>query len=342
MNLSDPRDLRRHQLAGGNFSRRARARRRLPSDSRRDETIERFTVEATRSSTRDGETRRASPSDRTRRRSSPSPVEALAREVLGDFLFPLVPVVEELLLIVQEFLVRVRGVLEVGALHDRVHRARLLAEAAVDALRHVDVVPRRAPRAVLAHLRLDRDRLRRADRLAELARDAALLARRVPPERVLAAEARAQEALLVRVVDRRLNQMELEGVIFQVSTNVGVDIDVDTLTKEFDAICLAGGSTIARDLEVPGRELQGIYPAMTYLPLQNKLNAGDAIDSDDFIDLTSILRESIIIELPIKKLCKDECKGLCASCGVDLNNNSCCCKKSQSINQLSELKQLMK
>ena len=66
------------------------------------------------------------------------------------------------------------------------------------------------------------------------------------------------------------------------------------------------------------------------------------LDSDDFIDLTSILRESIIIELPIKKLCKDECKGLCASCGVDLNNNSCCCKKSQSTNQLSELKQLMK
>ncbi|MCH2657605.1 MAG: glutamate synthase subunit beta [Dehalococcoidia bacterium] len=84
-------------------------------------------------------------------------------------------------------------------------------------------------------------------------------------------------------IDRRLNQMELEGVIFQVSTNVGVDIDVSTLTKEFDAICLAGGSTVARDLEVPGRELQGVYPAMTYLPLQNKVNAGDDIKSDDFI-----------------------------------------------------------
>src|SRR3546814_11735288 len=59
---------------------------------------------------------------------------------------------------------------------DRVDRARFLTEAAIDALRHVDVVARRAARPVVARLGLDRDRLRRADRPAPTARDAALLA----------------------------------------------------------------------------------------------------------------------------------------------------------------------
>ena len=73
----------------------------------------------------------------------------------------------------------------------------LLAEAAEDALGEVDVVARRAARAVGALLRLDRDRERRAHRLAELAGDAALLAVRVAPQRVQAAEARALRRLLL-------------------------------------------------------------------------------------------------------------------------------------------------
>jgi glutamate synthase (NADPH/NADH) small chain len=84
-------------------------------------------------------------------------------------------------------------------------------------------------------------------------------------------------------IDRRLAQMEAEGVTFRASVNVGKDVDANALRSEFDAICLAGGSTHARDLEVPGRELTGVYPAMKYLPLQNKRNAGDEIGDDQFI-----------------------------------------------------------
>mmetsp|Transcript_41709 Transcript_41709/g.102751 ORF Transcript_41709/g.102751 Transcript_41709/m.102751 type:complete len:233 (-) Transcript_41709:112-810(-) len=136
-------------------------------------------------------------------------VERLAREVLGNLLLPLVPVVEQLLLVVQQLLVRVGGVLEVRALHDGVHGARLLAEAAEDALRHVDVVARGPAAAVLPLLRLDGDGLRGAHRLAQLASNAPLLARGVPPQRVLPAEARAQRTFLKRVVNRHFGLPEV-------------------------------------------------------------------------------------------------------------------------------------
>ena len=84
-------------------------------------------------------------------------------------------------------------------------------------------------------------------------------------------------------IDRRIDQMEGEGVIFRTSVNVGIDITAEQLREEFDAICLAGGSTVARDLPVPGRELEGTYPAMVYLPKQNKINAGDDITDEGFI-----------------------------------------------------------
>jgi glutamate synthase (NADPH/NADH) small chain len=86
-----------------------------------------------------------------------------------------------------------------------------------------------------------------------------------------------------RFLDRRLAQMEAEGVAFRTSVNVGKDFDARELLKEFDAICLAGGATKARDLDVPGRELRGVYPAMQFLPLQNRRNAGDEIPDDQFI-----------------------------------------------------------
>ena len=79
------------------------------------------------------------------------------------------------------------------------------------------------------------------------------------------------------VLDRRLDQMRAEGVEFKTSVNVGMDITADELRRQFDAVCLAGGAMVARELPVPGRELAGIYPAMDYLTQQNKLNAGDAI-----------------------------------------------------------------
>ncbi len=80
-----------------------------------------------------------------------------------------------------------------------------------------------------------------------------------------------------RIVQRRVDQMQAEGVTFKTGVNVGVDITADELTAEFDAIVLTGGSTIPRDLPVPGRELDGVHFAMDFLTQQNLLNAGEHI-----------------------------------------------------------------
>jgi len=76
-------------------------------------------------------------------------------------------------------------------------------------------------------------------------------------------------------LDRRLEQMETEGVIFKTNAHVGDDVSIKYLQKEFDAILLAGGATDARDLPAEGRELNGIHQAMEFLPMQNKLCEGD-------------------------------------------------------------------
>jgi len=86
-----------------------------------------------------------------------------------------------------------------------------------------------------------------------------------------------------QIVDRRLNIMKEEGVMFRTNANVGVNVAVVELQREFNAILLAGGATAARDLPVPGRELKGIHFAMDYLPLQNKRCEGDAITDAEFI-----------------------------------------------------------
>jgi glutamate synthase (NADPH/NADH) small chain len=74
-----------------------------------------------------------------------------------------------------------------------------------------------------------------------------------------------------------------EGINFRVNANVGVTVPVEELRREYDAILLAGGATLARDLKVPGRELRGIHFAMEYLPLQNRLCEGDAVPDEEFI-----------------------------------------------------------
>ena len=86
-----------------------------------------------------------------------------------------------------------------------------------------------------------------------------------------------------RVLDRRLEQMRSEGVEFRVSVNVGIDVTVADLKRDFAAVLLTGGATLARDLPVPGRELQGIYQAMEFLTLQNRRCEGDQIPDVDFI-----------------------------------------------------------
>jgi glutamate synthase (NADPH) small chain len=81
------------------------------------------------------------------------------------------------------------------------------------------------------------------------------------------------------VLDRRLHQMEAEGVKFQTNAHVGHNVPAEDLQKEFDAILLAGGSESPRNLNVPGRELKGVHFAMEYLPQQNRVNAGDHVEN---------------------------------------------------------------
>ena len=80
-----------------------------------------------------------------------------------------------------------------------------------------------------------------------------------------------------KIVERRLEQMRAEGVVFHVNANVGGNVAVADLRAKFDAIVLAGGATAARDLPIPGRELNGIHFAMDFLPQQNKKVAGDTV-----------------------------------------------------------------
>ena len=78
-----------------------------------------------------------------------------------------------------------------------------------------------------------------------------------------------------RHLDRRIEQMAAEGTQFRVGVNVGVDVTVEQLHSEYDAVVLAGGATAWRDLPIPGREFTGIYQAMEFLPLANKVQQGD-------------------------------------------------------------------
>jgi glutamate synthase (NADPH/NADH) small chain len=87
------------------------------------------------------------------------------------------------------------------------------------------------------------------------------------------------------IVDRRLAQMEAEGTRFRAGVNVGVDITGDQLRSKYDALVLAIGSTNWRDLQVPGRELNGIHQAMEYLPWGNKQGLGE-LDSTPPINAT--------------------------------------------------------
>ncbi|GAA3976445.1 glutamate synthase subunit beta [Thermobifida alba] len=78
-----------------------------------------------------------------------------------------------------------------------------------------------------------------------------------------------------RHLDRRLAQMRAEGTEFRTGVDVGVDLSVEQLRADTDAVVLAGGATAWRDLPVPGRDLNGIHQAMEYLPLANRVQEGD-------------------------------------------------------------------
>jgi glutamate synthase (NADPH/NADH) small chain len=81
-----------------------------------------------------------------------------------------------------------------------------------------------------------------------------------------------------RIVDRRIAQMEAEGVTFRPGVEVGKDVAVEELLGGYDAVVLAGGAEDPRDLPIPGRELEGVHYAMDFLRQQNKRGAGDPED----------------------------------------------------------------
>lgn len=83
------------------------------------------------------------------------------------------------------------------------------------------------------------------------------------------------------VIDRRIGILEQEGVVFRCNANVGVNVRINDLMREFHAIVLTGGSTIPRDLPIPGRELKGVYFAMDFLKQQNKRVSGTEIKAED-------------------------------------------------------------
>ncbi len=80
-----------------------------------------------------------------------------------------------------------------------------------------------------------------------------------------------------QIVERRVAQMQAEGVTFHCNVHVGVTLSVADLEKDYDAILLCGGAEKPRDLPVPGRELKGIEQAMAFLPQQNRRNSGEPL-----------------------------------------------------------------
>lgn len=72
------------------------------------------------------------------------------------------------------------------------------------------------------------------------------------------------------IIDRRAKLMEEEGIIFKTNSNIGKNIKTESLLEDFDLVLLAGGSTVPRTIDIPGKELKGIYPAMEFLSQQNK------------------------------------------------------------------------
>ncbi len=86
------------------------------------------------------------------------------------------------------------------------------------------------------------------------------------------------------IIDRRLRLMEEEGVVFELGVSVGEDVSYRYLRDRFDAICLAGGSRLPRDLVIPGRELGGVHFAMDFLVQQNRRLAGEDLGGGELIN----------------------------------------------------------
>ncbi len=90
-----------------------------------------------------------------------------------------------------------------------------------------------------------------------------------------------------QIIDRRMTQLQAEGIIFKPNSNIGMDIPAKQLLEQFDAVVLTGGSEKPRDLDTtPGRELKGVHFAMDFLPQQTKKVFGDEIENETVISAT--------------------------------------------------------
>ncbi len=85
------------------------------------------------------------------------------------------------------------------------------------------------------------------------------------------------------IIDRRIDQMKAEGVVFETGVNVGEDISAKYMKKSFDVICITMGARKPRELNIEGRELSGVHFAMDFLTQMNRINAGDMIPPEDII-----------------------------------------------------------
>jgi glutamate synthase (NADPH/NADH) small chain len=95
------------------------------------------------------------------------------------------------------------------------------------------------------------------------------------------------------VVDRRIKVMEEEGIVFRCHANVGVNVSINDVLREFNAIVLAGGSTVPRDLPATGREAKGVHYAMDFLKQNNKRVAGKDLLANASIE-SNILKEELL------------------------------------------------
>ena len=97
------------------------------------------------------------------------------------------------------------------------------------------------------------------------------------------------------IVDKRVDQLQAEGVTFHYGAHVGVNLPAEKLLKEYDAVALTGGSEKPRDLPVPGRDLAGIHFAMEFLPQQNRLVSGEAAPADDLPPILAKDKHVVVI-----------------------------------------------
>lgn len=97
------------------------------------------------------------------------------------------------------------------------------------------------------------------------------------------------------VVERRVNLLEAEGIVFITKTEIGRDVRANKLLKEYDALVLCGGATKARDLQVPGRETQGVHLAMEYLHANTRNLLGTSIREADAVTISARNKNVLVI-----------------------------------------------